>query len=63
MIKKNDNASQDEDNALFAPNSYRTPLRQTKNQNEITNSKISPNSVPTVNTPSGESPTRIQTKN
>jgi len=61
--KKNDNASQDEDNSSFPPNSYQTPSRQKKNQNEITNSKISPNSVPTVNTPSGESPTRTKTKN
>lgn len=62
--ENNDNASERINNSSFASNSYQTPLRgQTKNQNEITNSKISPFSVDTVNTLSGKSPTRIKTKN
>ena len=61
--ENNDNASKRINNSSFAPNSYQTPSHsKTENQNEITKMNISPYSVDTVNTPSGESPTRIQTK-
>lgn len=64
--ENSDNASKRINNSSFAPNSYQTPSRgQTENPNNKTNVNISPYSVDTVNTPSGDSsisPTRIQTK-